>query len=147
MNTITPEWLLIFIGLFAISLELIIGVSTGFDLVVIGVSLLLGGVVGLVFENWQIGLTTSILLATAYILLGRKYLRQSLAIATHTTNIDRLMGKKARVVRAISAKKSGQVELDGEIWRAVSKNPIPLGSEVTVEAIEGVTLNVVESGE
>ena len=146
MNSISPEWLLIYLGLLAICLELILGVSTGFDMVVIGVALLLGGVVALVMGAWQWGLVTAILLVIAYVLAGRKYLRHSLAVTTHATNVDRLIGKTAHVVRAISPRKAGQVNLEGEIWRATANKKIDAGVDVDISSVEGVTLKVVESG-
>jgi membrane-bound serine protease (ClpP class) len=38
---------------------------------------------------------------------------------------------------------SGQVRVDGEIWRARSAEPIEAGTTVTVLAVDGLTLDVV----
>jgi len=132
-------------GLIAIVLELALGVTAGFDLVVVGLALLVGGTVGLVFGNWQIGLIVSIVLAVFYVILGRKMLRSSIAISTQTTNVDRLIGKQVHVVKAITSRKAGQVEVEGELWRAQADKKIPVGAEVTISSVEGVTLKVVES--
>ena len=38
---------------------------------------------------------------------------------------------------------AGQVRVDGEIWRARSAEPIDAGTNVTVVAVDGLTLDVV----
>jgi len=41
---------------------------------------------------------------------------------------------------------SGQVLVDGELWRAVSEAPLSEGDSVAVEAVEGLTLRVAPPG-
>lgn len=140
---LSPEWIILYLGLFAIILELFLGVSTGFDLLIIGAALLIGGAVGVVTENWQIGLAVSSILALGYIMLGRKYLRRSLTVVTTSTNIDRIVGLDAIVTRPIEEGLVGQVIVDGEVWRAQSLSDLDVGSQVRVASVEGVTLNVI----
>ena len=121
------------------------GVTFGFELLIIGSAILIGGAIGIAVESWQIGVAVSSVLALGYILLGRKYLRRSLAVVTTSTNVDRLVGREALVTKAISANAAGQVEIDGEVWRAQAMSDIAEGTRVSVSSVEGVTLNVVST--
>jgi membrane-bound serine protease (ClpP class) len=58
-------------------------------------------------------------------------------------------GMIGRVVVARSALgPEGQVQVDGEIWRAVSEGePIPAGEKVRVTAVDGLTLKVSRAGD
>jgi membrane-bound serine protease (ClpP class) len=54
--------------------------------------------------------------------------------------VETLVGRTAVAMSAVRA--SGQVRLDGEIWRARSEKSIAPGDEVVVRAVEGLTLLV-----
>lgn len=56
------------------------------------------------------------------------------------TNVDRLIGHSAVVIAPVSAD-AGQVKIGGDIWSARSHNgePVPVGSDVEVVAIDGAT--------
>jgi len=51
-----------------------------------------------------------------------------------------MIGDRAVVVKA--AKGGLEVEYKGEIWNAVSPQPLQLGHEVIIENVEGLTLRV-----
>ncbi|MBM3283851.1 NfeD family protein [Candidatus Gottesmanbacteria bacterium] len=144
MEQFTPSWLLIFLGLLAILTELIVGVQTGFDLVLLGLALVLGGIVGNWLNNWQIGLLAAAVLAVSYIVLGRRFIKSKLSVITRHTNIDQLIGKWGIVVKEIKSNKAGQVKVGSEVWRAESNDDFALGAKVKIIAIEGVTLKVVK---
>jgi len=144
MEQFSANWALVFLGLGAILLELFVGVETGFDLVLIGISLMLGGGVGNLTGNWEIGVGFSILSAFAYIFFGRKIIKSRLSIITQKTNVDGLVGKTTLVIKDISKHKAGQIKIGSEIWRAEADNDIKKGEKVKVESIEGVTLKVVK---
>jgi membrane protein implicated in regulation of membrane protease activity len=55
---------------------------------------------------------------------------------------EALVGRRAVAVTALDPR--GQVRLDGELWSAVSEEPLDHGREVVVRRVEGLTL-VVES--
>ena len=137
MNTI-----LIFAGLAAILLELFIGVQTGFDLVLLGISLIIGGVAGNIVKVPEVGIAVAVLLSISYIVVGRKMVKNKLHITTKNTNIDMLIGKKGKVVKAISSGKAGQVQIDGEVWRAISDEDVALDSKTEVIGVEGVSIKV-----
>jgi membrane protein implicated in regulation of membrane protease activity len=52
-----------------------------------------------------------------------------------------MIGERARVVQV----KGGEIEVEygGEIWHAVSLQPVQSGQQVMIEAVEGLTLRVV----
>lgn len=61
------------------------------------------------------------------------------------TNVDAMIGKKARVVESIdNLANQGRVVLDGDDWRArsVDDNKIDTGSMVEIVKIESITLFV-----
>ena len=73
--------------------------------------------------------------------LARKYLNGRRV----ATNTDRVLGQEARVTEAIdNIAGTGAVYVDGKTWTARSKsgNPIPAGSLVVVQSVEGVKLMV-----
>ena len=63
-----PFWLVI-IGLFLVGLELLVGVATGFDLVLIGFSLVGGGLIGNYLHDWRIAVFVSVLLSFVYVVV------------------------------------------------------------------------------
>jgi membrane protein implicated in regulation of membrane protease activity len=142
MVPLTFPQLTVIAGLIFIFAELIIGIQTGFDLVVIGAILLLGGFLGLATNSLTITLLTSTLLALAYIFLGRRLIKQKLVVLTHKTNIDKLIGATGVVVRSITPDTAGMVRLSDEDWRATSSEVLYERDRVEVISLEGVSLVV-----
>ncbi|MFH1561681.1 MAG: NfeD family protein [Patescibacteria group bacterium] len=138
-------WYLVYAGLGLIVLELLIGVQTGFDLILIGVSLLLGGLVAWLTGNFQLGIVASICLSFLYFVLGRKHIKEKLFDFSHKINVDKLIDKQAIVVKAIKPHQPGQVKIEGEVWRAESDQTIGVDQKVKIISVEGVTLKVIGS--
>lgn len=134
-------WLFV-LGLAAIVLELFFGVATGFDLVVIGSIFLLASGVGMLTGSFVIALITISVLSALYIFFGRTFIKNKLSIVTTATNVDALIGKKAVVIKEIHPNKTGQVKVEGEIWRAESENLRSIGAEVSIVSVSGVTVRV-----
>lgn len=145
--TTSINWLLVVLGFMLIAAELFVGVQTGFDLVLIGLSLLAGGIVGNWVSQPWLGIAIATALTFFYILAGRKLIKQKLVVTTHKTNIDSLIGKTGIVVEDITPSKRGKIAIDGEVWLATSPAKIPVKSSVVVNSIEGVTLNVIKGSE
>ncbi len=127
--------------------ELILGAITGFDLALIGLSLALGGGVGLWFGSTKAGLFSAAVLALIYLLFFRRLLRHKLTPKEQPTNVDAIMGRTAVVTVRIAPHTPGQVKVSDEIWRAeLEKEEIETalepGTKVTVAGIDGVTLKV-----
>ena len=58
------------------------------------------------------------------------------------SNADALMGRTARVTEEIKAGASGYVQIDGDLWKAVSNSDITVGTSVRVIGRESTILTV-----
>lgn len=131
----------IILGLVLIIAELILGIEAGFDLVIIGSILLLAGAAGLM-TNTTVALLTAIVLSIIYFFFGRNLIKQKIIFTTKKTNVDKLIGAKAIVIRSITPDTPGMIRLNDEDWRADSEQTLFEKDKVIIEAIEGVTLKV-----
>jgi membrane-bound serine protease (ClpP class) len=82
----------------------------------------------------------ALLLAVGVLALGRLALKAQRHPAQ--TGIERMIGDTARARTALSADVPGQIDAHGEIWRAVSRDPVPAGTPVRIVAVDGLTLLV-----
>ena len=64
--------------------------------------------------------------------------------STRVSNADALLGRKGRVVETIKADSFGRVQIDGDVWKAVTNEPqdIPEGSNVRVTSRESTIITV-----
>ena len=138
-----PE-LAVILGLVFVFLELIIGIESGFDLVLIGSILLLSGFAGIGTSNFLLTLILTSLLSLFYILYGRSRVKQKIISLTHKTNIDKLIGSTGKVIKTIFPHDPGLVKLDDEVWRAEADSELLEGRKIIVTGVEGVTLRVGE---
>lgn len=139
---IQPHVIFFLAGIGFIVTELFLGVSAGFDLVVIGGSLLIGGLFAWLTGNMYVGIGATAIAALVYFAFLRVKIQRSLASSTHKLNVDQLIGKKGVVTSAIGSHTAGQVTVDGEVWRAMADGAIAQGTTVVVKKAEGVTLLV-----
>jgi len=140
---ITLSHVFVILGLLMILAELMLGIQTGLDLVLVGSILVVSGLLGVAFNSTVLALILSIALGFIYIAVGRKKIKRKFtSITTRKTNIDRLIGATATVVRDITPETAGIVRHDDEQWRATSDEVLYAGDTVTIETIEGVTVNV-----
>lgn len=58
------------------------------------------------------------------------------------SNADALIGRTGKVTEAIGADKSGYVQIDGDLWKAVSPNDIAVGTTVRVVGRESTIITV-----
>jgi membrane protein implicated in regulation of membrane protease activity len=141
------NWMLIGFGGILIVAELLMGAVTGFDLALMGLSLVAGGGVGLYFASTKVGLIASGLLAFFYVVFIRQRLRARMTPkATQPSNVDAILGRSGVVTLKIGPHEAGRVKVGDEEWRAVlaadagaSREP---GQTITVVSAEGVTLTV-----
>ncbi len=138
---IMPEYFL-YLGLGLIGIELFVGVDTGFDLVLLGISTILGGLGFWLTGSLWVGVGITTIVTFSYIFFGRKFLKAKLFHSHHKTNIDRLIDNQGLVIKKITPHYPGQVKIDGEIWRAESKKTIKEKETVIVTDVNGVTLKV-----
>ncbi len=60
------------------------------------------------------------------------------------TNLDRVLGMSADVIKDISPDKSGQIKVLGSVWTAIADRSFKVGDKVRVKKIVGVKLFVEE---
>lgn len=132
---------LLIIGAMFIVAEVIIGIDTGFDLLLIGSCVLVGGILGY-YTNDYVAAAAAGGLSVAYIVLGRKFVKNKVQAFTHTSNVDSLLNKVITLKSWDSAAKTGSANINGEDWRVVSDSPLSEGQSVVVTNIDGVSLVV-----
>ena len=137
---------LLILGALLVLVEVSLGGFAGFDLVLIGSSLAIGGALGLAFHSPTVGVTIASVLSLVYIAIGRRWVRDRMRGAHVASNVDALVGQRAVVTTRVSLDEPGQVKVRDEVWRAIPANggpgPFDPGSVVTVQAVDGVTLVV-----
>jgi len=139
------NWGLIVAGAVLVLLEVAFGGFAGFDLVLIGSSFVLGGGLGLGLRSATAGFLVSSVLCVGYIAVGRRWVRNKMHHRPVPSNVDALFGQQALVTARVAAHEPGQVRVRDEIWRAVpvpGAGPFEPGSVVTVQGVDGVTLQV-----
>ena len=141
------NWMLIGLGGIMVVAELLMGAVTGFDLALMGLSLVAGGGVGLYFASTKIGLIASASLAFLYVVFIRRQLRaRMMSSGTLPSNVDAILGRSGVVTQKIGAHEAGRVKIGDEEWRATlaagAGDAREAGQTVTVVSAEGVTLTV-----
>lgn len=137
--------LLLVIGAVLVVLELILGAATGFDLLLVGVSLAGGGAVGLITGNEMLGVLVAVALLLLNFIVGRRQIKKWLAIKSDKTNVDAVIGSSGIVSKEIRRGESGQVILGNETWRAEGHSKVDTlekGEKIKVVSISGVTVKV-----
>jgi len=140
MNWAACFWLVLMIALLAAEASTVTLISLWFAAGALAAMIvsLLGGAIWLQITAF---LAVSVVLLTALRPLVRKYLTPRLT----KTNVDSVIGSTGLVTAPIdNITASGQVKLNGMEWtaRSTSGEPIPAGTKVTVDRIEGVKVFV-----
>ena len=78
--------------------------------------------------------------AVIFLFLGRLAVRAQMR--PPVTGAQALIGQLARVRTPLLPSEPGLVDMRGEIWRAISRVPLPPGHPVRVSGVEGLTLTV-----
>ena len=127
------------------AIVLLIGelLTGGFYLLSIG----LGAIAAAIMNYFQFSLTIQIIvfiIATIiFILLSRPFYRKLNRNATDKkSNTERLIGLNAEVIEDLGSHKIGTIDVNGEIWKAISNEEIAKGEKVEIIEIEGVKLKV-----
>jgi membrane protein implicated in regulation of membrane protease activity len=140
------SWILVILGSVLILIEIALGGFAGFDLVLVGSALVIGGALGLGLGNTLVGFVSAAVLAITYVLVGRRWVRDRMRTRSVPSNVDALIGAEALVMQRVARHDPGQVRVKDEIWRAVpapdTAGPFEPGSVVHVESVDGVTLRV-----
>jgi membrane-bound serine protease (ClpP class) len=85
-------------------------------------------------------LPAALLLAAAVLGLGRLALKAQRRPAQ--AGVDAMIGETGRTRTPLTAATAGQIDVRGEIWRAVSREPLPAGTAVRIVGVDGLTVLV-----
>ena len=140
--TITIPQIFVVLGLLMVLAELVLGIQTGFDLLLIGSIMVVSGFVGIFTGSETLMLLLAVGLSVLYIAVGRKRIRRKITTVTTKTNIDKLVGSTGTVVRGIDPDTAGIIRVNDEEWRASAEEVLYERDTVVIEAIEGVTVIV-----
>lgn len=132
----------IILGLLLILLELFVGVETGFDLVMLGLALILSGAITYTSDSYVLCVVLACILCTSYIVFGRKHIKAKMKATLKKTNIDSIVNKTGSVIKDIDKEIGGIVKIGNEEWKAESEGNIKKGESVSVTKVKGVTLIV-----
>lgn len=129
-------WLILFV-VFAV-LELI---SLGLTCIWFAVGALAGCITALITDNWIIQSIVFIIVTVVVLIFLRPIAVKYINNKAEKTNVDSLIGKKAKVLEDIdNLNAKGQVSIDGMEWTARSEDGSEIKKDALVEvvAIEGV---------
>jgi len=136
-------WLVfVIVGLVFVLLELIVGVETGLDLVVIGSAFIVGGLATWPFHSWLLTVIVTSIICVAYVALGRRYVHRWTTVSKTKTNIDAIIGRQGIVLKSIARNVDGLVKVGNERWRARAEEEIEKGDRIVVTDVSGATLIV-----
>lgn len=142
MENLDTNHLLIIGGIVAIIAEILMGAATGFDLLLAGIIAIIAGGIGLFTGSVATAIVAVGVLSFIYIIIGRRFIKNTLSISTQPMSLDNLVHKHAKVTKHILSDKPGQIKVEGEIWRAEADVDIAVGTEVEIVSVSGVTLKV-----
>lgn len=107
---------------------------------------MIGALIAMVFSFFvdSVVIQTAIFLICSIILLFatkpfvEKFQKKNPTYKTNSSSIEGSVGKVVAEINSIEGK--GQIKVNGEVWSAKSSNglSIPVGTDITVEKIEGV---------
>jgi membrane protein implicated in regulation of membrane protease activity len=137
-------WLIFVVaGLVMILAELLIGVETGFDLVIIGSILAIAGAVTSFFNSWVVTVVSGSVVCVIYFVAGRRYVHRLRKWQTEIkSGADALIGESGIVTRPITRIADGSVKVRNESFRARADDDIGKDEEIEVTGIKGITLIV-----
>ena len=96
---------------------------------------------------WWIELIVFLVISVTTLLCLRPLIRKLMKRNIVNSNVDEIIHKKGKMIKATDELNHGEVKINGVIWTAYSadeKTPIPEGAMVEVLAIEGNKLVVKE---
>ena len=132
------------IGILLLCAELF-AIDAQFYLIFIGAGAIVVGLIGLAgidFPIWAQWLLFAVLSITA-MLTVRRHLYERLRSQT-TARVDTDVNRRVLIPQELAPGRSSRVEYRGSGWTAVNigDQVIPAGSEVRIDSVDGLTLNV-----
>lgn len=121
--------------------------SGGFYLLSIGIGAMAAAILNYLQFSMTIQIITFILITLIFILISRPlYKKLNKNTVDKRPNTERLIGLGAKVTEDIDSHKIGTINVNGEIWKAISDEKIEKGEKVEIVDIEGVKLKVKKLG-
>ena len=122
---------------------LVIEIATvGFLIFWLAIAALITCILSLFIHSFIAQFAIFVILSAVLIFLTRPFAKKINKNDNVSTNINRLIGKKATVTKEISENHLGQVKVGSDVWAATSSENISEGTTVTVEKVDGVKLIV-----
>ena len=97
-------------------------------------------------DNFLLQLLVFIVVSIIALLVTKPLVKKLKSNDVVPTNVDRVIGKKAEVIKKITPDEYGEVKVLGTIWTATSDTVLDVSDKVIVKKIDGVKL-VVEKEE
>ena len=93
-------------------------------------------------DNVVIQIIVFVVVSIIALLLTKPIVKKFKAIKVVPTNFDRVIGKRAEVIKKITEDEYGEVKVMGNVWTAIAKEEFDVGQKVIVKAVDGVKLVV-----
>ena len=133
----TIGWFIIFLVLLGVEFATINLVTIWFAL-----GALVSTFLSFYIESIAIQSATFVIVSILALILTKPVLKKFNLVQQNPTNSDRFIGKEGDVVKEIKSNEYGEVKIFGEVWTAVAKENMKVGTKVIVKDIEGVKLVV-----
>ncbi|MDX9857980.1 MAG: NfeD family protein [candidate division Zixibacteria bacterium] len=89
---------------------------------------------------WQLGIF--VIVSVVLLPMMRRLAKKITKEPAQLSNVDRMIGGEALVVKAIDPDADGQVRFEGEVWVARADRPIAEHARVVITAVSGVKVHV-----
>lgn len=89
---------------------------------------------------WQMGLF--VLISVGLLPFTRKFAKKITKPAPQQSNVDRMIGQVALVVKAIDPDLGGKVQFEGEVWVANAGERLDEGTKVRITSVAGTRVHV-----
>ena len=93
-------------------------------------------------DNFLLQLIMFIVISIIALLITKPLVKKFRKTDIVPTNLDRVIGKRADVIKEITADKYGEVKVLGVVWTAAGDGNFKVGDKVIVKSIDGVKLIV-----
>ena len=117
-------------------------ITAGFFLLWFGIGALVAAAFNYLGFDPVIQFAAFIITSTVLLGVSRPFAQKISKDSPKKAAADRLIGKKAVVIKEITSGKGGLVNVDGDVWRAVASCSIKNGETVTIEKIDSIKLVV-----
>lgn len=93
-------------------------------------------------DSFLIQITVFLIVSIIFLISMNPIVKKLKIVKAEPTNLDRVIGKKAEVIKKIEKNRVGEVRVLGSVWSAICDEEVDVGDNVIVQKIEGVKLIV-----